>query len=86
MTKQEHLIVAQIASRAVELYSAHGVGLTRLDCMMDIEAVHETIGLKLEELLNADDGNFAHDIGGIDQHLNRETLELEDCFVPRFAS
>lgn len=85
MTKQEQLIIAQIASRAVEMFSTHGISRDRLDCIIDIEVVHETIGLRLEELLNADDGNFGHDIGGIAQHLNHTTSELEDCFIPRYA-
>lgn len=86
MTKEDHLLAAQIASRAVSMWSEAGGDLDHLGCLMDIEAVHNSIGLKLTDLLEADDDNFGHDISGIHRHLNRETLELEDCFVPRFAS
>lgn len=74
--------IAQIARRAQKM----GLARKHLDCMMDIETVHESIGLKLEELLDADDGNFAHDIGGINRHLNRTTGKLEDCFDPRYSA
>ena len=42
--------------------------------------------LRLNDLLNADDSNFAHDICGIQKNINRETREIENFFVPRFAS
>jgi hypothetical protein len=83
MTRTETIV--RIAERAVRLYDQQGLKLKKLNCMMDIEAVDDSIGLRLDELLNSDIGNFAHDIGGIRRHLNRETGELEDCFVPRFA-
>lgn len=58
----------------------------RMSMMMDISATHlNGCPLKLNDLLEADDFNFFHDIYGIASHLNRETGELEDCFLPRFA-
>ena len=53
--------------------------------IMDIEVANRDCPLKLQELLDADDTNFYHDIIGIGQHLNRQTRKLEDCFLPRFA-
>ncbi len=53
--------------------------------MMDLLVVHDEIGLDLEKLLNADTFNLSHDIFGIARHLNRQTFELEDCFLPRCA-
>jgi len=52
---------------------------------MDIEKVHENCPLNLTKLLNADDGNFGHDIAGIYSNLNRQSGELENCFLPRYA-
>lgn len=52
---------------------------------MDITAAHKVCPLKLEQLLAADDANFSHDVFGIRRHLNRETLQIEDYFLPRFA-
>jgi len=57
-----------------------------LEAQMDVTACHVNgCPLKLQELLEADDFNFSHDIFGIRRHLNRETGQLENCFLPRFA-
>ncbi len=85
-TKQDFETISAIASRAHALFVAAQSPRPRLDIMMDLEAVHESVGLRLTDLLETDDGNFAHDIGGIARHLNRETKELEDCFLPRFSA
>lgn len=61
------------------------VRVTRMDVEMDLSATHATCPLRLAELADADDFNFSHDMGGIRRHLNRQTGELEDFFVPRFA-
>lgn len=58
----------------------------KLSLVMDLEYADQEFGLRLEELLNADDLNFTHDVCGIQRHLNRQTKKMEDCFVPRFAS
>lgn len=36
-------------------------------------------------LNDADDFNFAHDIYGIQNNLNRKTKQFSNFFVPRFA-
>jgi hypothetical protein len=56
------------------------------DIQMDIIATHLKCPLSLNQLMDADDGNFVHDIAGIERHLNRQTFQLMDCFVPRFAA
>jgi len=76
VSKEDHILIGKIATRADDL--------DRLSTIMDLEVVHGTIGLKLEELLAADRFNFFHDVVGIKGHLNRETGELEDCFLLRF--
>ena len=53
--------------------------------IMDIIAVHAKTPLDLDRLLRADAFNFAHDVLGINHHLNRETCELDGRFLPRFA-
>ena len=83
MTKDEMLTIAEIAKRADEK------GLLMFDRMsliMDIQAAHEQFKLKLDKLLEADDYNFSHDIVGIQQNINRKTKEIENCFLPRYAS
>lgn len=77
--------IAQIADRAVHLYASHDVRVERLDILLDISTCHfKAVPLRLDDLLYADDVNFAHDVGGINRHLNRDTYELMDGFSPRF--
>ena len=40
--------------------------------------------LKLQELLDYDSNNFAHDIVGIMNHVD-EHYQLQNCFLPRCA-
>lgn len=55
-----------------------------LGLFMDIDVIQrEGSQLDLDRLLSFPDEDFAHDIAGIINHLNRITGELEDCFVPR---
>lgn len=77
-------LISQIAKRAI-----HGgflpPGEKLIDFMLDIEYTHAETPLKLAELLDADPGNFAHDIHGIYEHLDRNTKKLGGCFLPRYA-
>ena len=85
-TKREMEIIMEIAKRASQLAASFGHDYSRMDAMMDVEACHSNgCKLKLFDLAQADDANFAHDVFGINRHLNRETGQLEDCFLPRFA-
>ena len=83
MIKDEMLTIAEIAKKKKKK------GLLMFDRMsliMDIQAAHEQFKLKLDKLLEADDYNFSHDIVGIQQNINRKTKEIENCFLPRYAS
>lgn len=83
-------LIAEIADRAERLgkkYRHAREQRTRSDYEMDIAATHVNgCPLNLQKLLEADDFNFAHDVFGIERHLNRSTGELENCFVPRCAA
>jgi hypothetical protein len=81
ISKEDSLIIGKIAQRAVKL-----LGTDFIDTSMDITAVHlNDTPLRLNDLLNADDFNFAHDVNGIAGHLNRQTGMLMNCFLPRFS-
>jgi hypothetical protein len=56
-----------------------------LDIEMDIIAAHIKNPLNLKALLEADKFNFYHDIAGINVHIDRESGEMKDHFVPRFT-
>jgi len=75
-----------IADRATAMAERAGARYPKIDALMDIDACHSNgCPLKLRELLATNDFNFAHDIFGIRQHINRRTGDLEDCFLPRYS-
>lgn len=79
---EEVLAINRIAKMAKTLDGS----LDLLRVQMDLEACH-THGcpLDLERMANGQKGDLMHDVSGIAAHLDRETGELLDCFVPRFA-
>ena len=80
-SKQDMVMIMEIAERA----TAIGIDRSKLDLVMDLEAAHHACPLDLHALQHANVANFMHDVCGIGVHLNRETGELEDCFLPRYA-
>lgn len=92
ITKEEVRTINAIAKRAVSVASKYtashpGIEYQLPDAAMDITACHlNGCPLKLDALLDADGFNFAHDVFGIRQHINRETGKLQDFFLPRYAA
>lgn len=83
----DRAIIDQIGKRAVTLGNEMGRKVERLHTVMDITAVHANVcHLRLDELLAANDSNFAHDVFGIDRHLDRQTGKLGGHFLPRYAA
>lgn len=87
-TRDQLELISKIADRAHAL--EHGAGARHggqeiMTWLMDLSAVMNSCPVDLAKLLAADDANFAHDVFGIRRHIDRETGELTDCFVPRFA-
>lgn len=74
---------AKICERAEK----NGYDGERISLMMDIESADKKFNIRLEELLNADDFNFCHDINGIVNNIVRDTFPANNfgLFVPRFA-
>ena len=83
MEKQTYNLISEIVERADREKLLLSDTLT---LFMDIENVHNDIGLRLEDLLNAGYFDFGHDLLGIQQNFNRQTKQLENCFLPRLAS
>ena len=82
----EQKTIGLIADRAVAIWAQQGSECPRIDVVMDLMAVHGfSCRLDLDRLLAADDAAFWNDVAGINQHLDRKTYELKDCFWPRFA-
>ena len=74
----------QIAERAEKIGIYDG---ERQSLIMDLESADKKFMLRLDELLNADDFNFSHDIIGIVNHIDRSSFPATNFnhFVPRFA-
>lgn len=57
----------------------------RITALLDLEKATEHFNLRLEDMLNADDFNFAHDFVQIQNDIDRATGKFSNRFVPRFA-
>lgn len=85
-TEQEVSLIEAISARAVRMASVNGWFYPKGEAMMDIESTHcNGCPLKLEDMLEAGDGDFAHDVFGIYRHIDRNTGKLADGFLPRFS-
>jgi len=84
-TPEEFESVKTILGRAEALAGPEVSPRFRMELMMDLSAAHSDCPLDLAGLASAGDGDFGHDVFGIQRYLNRKTGELGDCFVPRLA-
>lgn len=88
-SKADSDLISKITARFLEMMRRIPGGFVvpiAMDVHMDLSATHSNgCPLDLGRLLAAEDDDFAHDVGGIRRHLDRETGELMDCFVPRVA-
>lgn len=81
-TKEKFMMYVELAKRAEKMGIYSG---ERFPLLTDIENADNAFNLRLEDLLNADDFNFAHDIVGIVNNINRRNPTDFNLFVPRFA-
>ena len=81
ITLADTKVISAIVKRAV----AFNDEVDPMTANMDISAAHISRPLNLRDLLASGDLNFTHDVFGIMRHINRETGELEDFFVPRYS-
>lgn len=81
-TKDRFMMYVKIAQRAegMDLYKGE-----RFTFLMDLENADNVFNLRLEDMLNADDGNFAHDVVGIVNNIDRRNPTDFNLFVPRYA-
>lgn len=87
---QEARLVSRIVDRAVRKAAEDSVlppgYFDRRDLSMDLIACHANgCPLDFARLLDAPDFDFAHDIHGIQRHIDRTTGGLKNHFVPRYA-
>jgi hypothetical protein len=83
----DDMLINLIAERAASLYRSFDIKVQPVFIAAELHAVHrEVVPLRLNDLRNADDSNFAHDVAGIHRHLiYGKPCRLGDCFLPRFA-
>ena len=82
--KERFMMYVEIAKRAEEMELYNG---ERMTLLMDLESADNVFNLRLEDLLKADNFNFAHDVLGIMSNINRSEFPAKDfgLFVPRYA-
>lgn len=81
LTKEEFALCHKIGERA-----ANELGMNKVTVFMDTALCHEHAHrLRLEDYLNAPSQDFAHDVYGINAHLDHSTYKLTDLFCPRYA-
>lgn len=85
VSKRDGLFITRIVERAKAMFDRQGIQVDGLQLHMDLTALHANgCPLNLREFADADEFNFAHDIGGITQHMDRNTGKVRR-FMPRFA-
>lgn len=85
-SRADHLRVDRIVDRTIRLAKRWGISYDRIDASMDVLACHcNGCPLDLTRLLVAPEFDFAHDVFGIREHIDRRTGHLADCFLPRCA-
>jgi hypothetical protein len=84
-TREDIDIMVKIAKRTLKMAIDYDIRYDQMTAVMDLQCVHGETPLKLQDLLAADDLNFAHDVFGIRNNLNRDTGKLENCFSPRYT-
>lgn len=75
---------AAICARAKAMEIMRGEAV---EALMDIESADKEFNLRLDEFLEADNFDFAHDFIGIQRNIVRDSFPATDfgLFVPRFA-
>lgn len=81
-SKERFMKYVDIVKRAEDMGIYDG---NRFPLLMDIEYADKVFNLRLEDWLNADEYNFAHDLIGIVNNINRNNPTDFNYFVPRFA-
>lgn len=83
--KERFLLYVKICERAEKLNVSK---LSRHSAIMDVESADKHFNIRLQDWLETDDFNFAHDFVGIQNNIVRSEFPSKDFgfFVPRFSS
>lgn len=87
LTASDRALITTIAERAVKIAEEANAPRDKIDVILDLAAVHLNGNpLRLADMAAWErDFDIAHDVFGIERHLDRETGKLTDFFSPRFT-
>ena len=85
--KERFELINKIVTKAMKFMAPYA---DRVTVMMDLDNADRSYNLRLQEMLDADDMDFFHDVCGICSHMDRDMEsptfgKCKDLFVPRFA-
>jgi len=80
-TKKDLLTISKIANRGATL-----LDWDNMTIFMDLSNCHKKNPLRLDDMLHSDNSNLCHDLIGINANLDHATLELKNCFYPRYSA
>lgn len=83
LKKDDYSIIDKIIKRGLSL---EAIQSNRLNAFIDLTKGIEYFDIDVNQLYNADDFNFCHDIIGIQNNINRTTGKFENCFLPRYSN
>lgn len=75
-------LISKIAERAEKMGL---LASDRFTFLMDMSHANAGFDLRMNDLLNAEDFDFAHDVVGIQSNINRTTGKMDNMFVSRFS-
>lgn len=81
LTRKEYATIGRIVDRAMKVYPEGD----RMSLMMSLEACTILCPMDWEGLEKAKGSDLGHDVFGIDRYIDKETGELTECFLPRYA-
>lgn len=85
-SKEDSRKIIDIMLRAASLMNFEVRGVDRLTVSMDLTACHANgCPLDLDGMLSCSASDLIHDVAGISAHIDRQTGQLRDCFMPRYA-
>ena len=87
MTKRfnhDNDLVGKIVNRYFDLFKTLDVGYLPEKIDIHISMGYAPLSESdLQRLLDGSDEDLAHDVGGINSHISRETKLMDETFVPR---
>lgn len=85
ISRYEMMLIEEIVTRAILLAESFHVTLDEVKYEEVLVITHVNYGLRLHDLIStAKDSDFAHDVWGILKHLDVQTGQLKDGFLPRY--